>query len=344
MSSHPNGPALAQLQISTFATDAANLRLAPHRRGFSPLLFLPQTGSTALERLRLGGGADHASGIEVQLDRENPEERSDAFLALAEVVADAVARAAAVRLPPLASNTSLRPAVDPTAFDDGLPVSTPVFSSRSTKIPDHRRTSRPRCRPRTRHHRAPRDRSEQQTPVHFARRYWTFRQPRFRFRLDERAAQHRRGGSVIDAQHQQQQRRRPGWPLVGTRRMGLCDGYCHERESQTHLWEAPPGGPYRPFGQGVRRPQLTTERAQTGLADVSPGFACSGRPMTPWGFTSQPRRAAGVRAAGRLAPASYNDCRRPRPAGQRARASSIPVVRRRLARRSQPGEKAGATR
>jgi hypothetical protein len=45
MSSHPNGPALAQLQISAFATDAANLRLAPHRRGFSPLLFLPQAPS-----------------------------------------------------------------------------------------------------------------------------------------------------------------------------------------------------------------------------------------------------------------------------------------------------------
>jgi hypothetical protein len=49
MSSHPNRPALAQLQISAFATDAANLRLAPHRRGFSPLLFLPHCESDGLE-------------------------------------------------------------------------------------------------------------------------------------------------------------------------------------------------------------------------------------------------------------------------------------------------------
>ena len=45
---------------------------------------------------------------------------------------------------------------------------------------------------------------------------------------------------------------------------------CHEREGQTHLWEAPPGGPHRPFGQGVRRPQLTTEHAHSGLSPAGP--------------------------------------------------------------------------
>jgi len=50
---------------------------------------------------------------------------------------------------------------------------------------------------------------------------------------------------------------------VGQCGAGACGTVdcCHERESQTHIWEAPPGGRHRPFDQGVRRPQLTIEHA-----------------------------------------------------------------------------------
>jgi len=45
---------------------------------------------------------------------------------------------------------------------------------------------------------------------------------------------------------------------------GTVDG-CHGRESQTHPWKAPPGGPHRPAGQGARQPQLRTAPRARGL-------------------------------------------------------------------------------
>ena len=67
---------------------------------------------------------------------------------------------------------------------------------------------------------------------------------------------------------------------------------CHERESQTHLWEAPPDGPHRLVGQGARQPQVTTEHARRGLPVGRPAFACSSLPSGARGFTSQPRPTA----------------------------------------------------
>ena len=63
---------------------------------------------------------------------------------------------------------------------------------------------------------------------------------------------------------------------------------CHERESQTHPWEAPTGGAHRPFDEGVRRKQVTTEHGSPGLPVGRPVFACSRRLIPWWGFTSQP--------------------------------------------------------
>jgi hypothetical protein len=50
---------------------------------------------------------------------------------------------------------------------------------------------------------------------------------------------------------------------VRQRGAGACGTVdcCHGRESQTHPWEAPPGGIHRPVNQGVTPPQLTTEPA-----------------------------------------------------------------------------------
>jgi hypothetical protein len=62
---------------------------------------------------------------------------------------------------------------------------------------------------------------------------------------------------------------------------------CHEREGQTHVWEAPPGGTHRPVYQGDRRRQLTTERAPPGPADAGLVFACTVPPGYPRGFTGQ---------------------------------------------------------
>jgi hypothetical protein len=66
---------------------------------------------------------------------------------------------------------------------------------------------------------------------------------------------------------------------VRQRGAGACGTVdcCHERESQTHIWEAPPGGPHRPVGQGARQPHLTIEHAHPGLPVGRPPFARSNR-------------------------------------------------------------------
>ena len=64
---------------------------------------------------------------------------------------------------------------------------------------------------------------------------------------------------------------------------------CHERESQTHLWEAPPGGTHRPFDPGVRGPELTTEHAHPSPADAGLVFARTVSVDYTRGFTGQPR-------------------------------------------------------
>ncbi len=56
---------------------------------------------------------------------------------------------------------------------------------------------------------------------------------------------------------------------------------CHEREGQTHPWEAPPGGTHRPVDPGVRGPALTTERAHPSPADAGLVFA----PTVPVDYT-----------------------------------------------------------
>ena len=77
---------------------------------------------------------------------------------------------------------------------------------------------------------------------------------------------------------------------VRQRGAGACGTVdcCHERESQLHTREGPPGGRHR-LHQGVIRPQLTTELA---LAGPWPGpvSRAPGRNSTPGGFTSQPPR------------------------------------------------------
>jgi hypothetical protein len=93
---------------------------------------------------------------------------------------------------------------------------------------------------------------------------------------------------------------------VRQRGAGACGTVdcCHERESQTHLWEAPSGGPHRPFAQGAHQPHLTTEHAHTGLPVGGPVVARSDRASTPSGFTSQPRRDSAVRGEADQATAS----------------------------------------
>src|SRR5215207_8345940 len=83
---------------------------------------------------------------------------------------------------------------------------------------------------------------------------------------------------------------------VRQRGAGACGTVdcCHERESQTHLWEAPSGGPHRPFAQGAHQPHLTTEHAHTGLPVGRPVVARSDRASTPSGFTSQPQANAAL--------------------------------------------------
>jgi len=44
----------------------------------------------------------------------------------------------------------------------------------------------------------------------------------------------------------------------------------------THMWEAPPGGPHRPFGQGARQPHLTSEHAHPGLPSRQARFGTLG--------------------------------------------------------------------
>ena len=48
---------------------------------------------------------------------------------------------------------------------------------------------------------------------------------------------------------------------------------CHERESQTHLWEAPTGGTQGPCERGATRPHLTTEHARPGPANGRAPFS-----------------------------------------------------------------------
>ena len=93
---------------------------------------------------------------------------------------------------------------------------------------------------------------------------------------------------------------------------------CHERESQTHPWEAPTGGAHRPFDEGVRRKQLTTEHGSPGLPVGRPVFACSRRLIPWWGFTSQPRLVGEGAARCRLRIRTPGRRRTdPRPASQR---------------------------
>jgi hypothetical protein len=44
----------------------------------------------------------------------------------------------------------------------------------------------------------------------------------------------------------------------------------------THMWEAPPGGPHRPFGQRARQPHLTSEHAHPGLPSRQARFGTLG--------------------------------------------------------------------
>ena len=71
---------------------------------------------------------------------------------------------------------------------------------------------------------------------------------------------------------------------------------CHEREGQTHLWEAPPGGTHHPVDPGVRRPELTTERAHPSPAQARLVFARTVSVDYTRGFTGQPpsQAAAGL--------------------------------------------------
>ena len=57
---------------------------------------------------------------------------------------------------------------------------------------------------------------------------------------------------------------------VRQRGAGTCGTVdcCCERESQTHLWEAPSGGPKRPCHPGAAGHLLTTERVRAGLANA----------------------------------------------------------------------------
>ena len=56
---------------------------------------------------------------------------------------------------------------------------------------------------------------------------------------------------------------------------------CHERESQTHLWEAPAGGTSRHCHRGATRPQLTIERALPGPAGGQARFRMLGSAFEP---------------------------------------------------------------
>jgi hypothetical protein len=77
-------------------------------------------------------------------------------------------------------------------------------------------------------------------------------------------------------------------------RIWSCDGYCQERESQTHPWEAPPGGTHRPVDRGDCRPQLTTERARASRPAGGLSPACSDSLLQARRFTSQPPREGAV--------------------------------------------------
>ena len=87
---------------------------------------------------------------------------------------------------------------------------------------------------------------------------------------------------------------------VGQSGAGACGTVdcCHERESQTRTWEAPPDGAWRPDYRGATRPELTTEHARSGPTHgAGPAFACSGPVLRPEGFTSQPRGIAAMSTA-----------------------------------------------
>jgi hypothetical protein len=77
---------------------------------------------------------------------------------------------------------------------------------------------------------------------------------------------------------------------VRQRGAGACGTVdcCHEREGQTHSWEAPTDGTARPADQGAIRPQLTIEPALPGRPRGRPVVACSPPPFQAWGFTGQP--------------------------------------------------------
>ena len=133
---------------------------------------------------------------------------------------------------------------------------------------------------------------------------------------------------------------------VRQRGAGACGTVdcCHERESQTHPWEAPPGGTHRPFDRGARQPQLTTERAQTGPADASPAFACSGLLMTRWGFTSQPPRKAAVRCVTEAVVRRVTAASRGSACGSSGRCSRPPSAGRQLSPWQRHSEAGAAAR
>jgi hypothetical protein len=110
---------------------------------------------------------------------------------------------------------------------------------------------------------------------------------------------------------------------VRQRGAGACGTVdcCHERESQTHLWEARAGGTYRIFGQGLRSAQLTTERAQTELADASPRFRVLGAARDPVGVHKPATSKCSC-----LAPAIFGDVGRAFACRQTARASARPLL------------------
>jgi len=104
---------------------------------------------------------------------------------------------------------------------------------------------------------------------------------------------------------------------VGQRGAGACGTVdcCHERERQTHNWEAPPGGPHRPFGHGAHPPDLTTERAHPGPLFDRPAFACSARTSGVARFTRQPRLVAAVSGHDQIGTAETAPWERPRISG-----------------------------